>query len=70
MRPHRHPRPSRGSPRVLFGWNISDWTGHYAEARLSRYDPTIQAVFTSPSAFTWAEIGQRHPEKASPLGVR
>jgi len=53
------------SPRVLFGWNISDWGGHYTQARLSRYDPTIQAVFTSPSAFTWAEIEARHPEKTA-----
>jgi DNA-binding CsgD family transcriptional regulator len=53
------------APRVLFGWNISNWAGHYTEARLSRYDPTIQAVFTSPSAFTWAEIEARHPEKAA-----
>ena len=53
------------APRALFGWNISDWAGHYTEARLSRYDPTIQAVFTSLSAFSWAEVEARHPEKAS-----
>jgi LuxR family transcriptional regulator, activator of conjugal transfer of Ti plasmids len=53
------------APRVLFGWNMSDWVGHYTEARLSRYDPTIQAVFTSPSAFSWAEIEERHPDKSS-----
>ena len=53
------------SPRVLFGWNITDWAGHYTQTRLSRYDPTIQAVFTSPSAFSWAEIEARHPQKAA-----
>lgn len=51
------------SPKVLFGWNISDWVGHYTQGRLSRYDPTIQAVFTSPTAFTWAEIEQRQQQK-------
>jgi DNA-binding CsgD family transcriptional regulator len=48
--------------RQLFGWNLGGWGRHYAESKLSRYDPAVQAVFTSPSAFTWREIEERAPK--------
>jgi LuxR family quorum-sensing system transcriptional regulator CciR len=51
------------SLRFLFGWNLGAWAEHYAEQRLSRYDPSIQAVFTSPSAFTWSEVEERTKTK-------
>jgi LuxR family transcriptional activator of conjugal transfer of Ti plasmids len=54
--------------RYLFGWNMSGWGAHYAEARLSRYDPAVQSVFTSPQAFTWLDVEQRTSNKAA-LGV-
>ena len=51
--------------RYLFGWNLGGWGSHYAQARLSRYDPAVQAVFTSPQAFSWREIEERTPHKAA-----
>ena len=57
---------SPGQPvalRNLFGWNLGDWAAQYVEDRLSRYDPTIRAVFTSPNAFTWNEIEARTSDK-------
>ena len=48
----------------LFGWNLGAWAAEYAQERLSRYDPTIRAVFTSPTAFTWTEIEERTSDKA------
>ena len=47
----------------IFGWNLGEWPALYAQERLSRYDPTIRAVFTSPSAFTWSEIEERTSDK-------
>jgi len=58
---------SPGQPVALqniFGWNLGEWPAQYAQERLSRYDPTIRAVFTSPSAFTWTEIEERTSDKA------
>jgi len=52
------------SMRYLFGWNLKGWGRHYAQSRLSRYDPAVQAVFTSPSAFTWREVEERAQSKA------
>jgi LuxR family transcriptional activator of conjugal transfer of Ti plasmids len=52
------------SIRYLFGWNVNEWGRHYAQSRLSRYDPAVQAVFTSPSAFTWREVEERTASKA------
>lgn len=53
------------SVRGLFGWNPGAWGEHYLTARLSRYDPSIQAIFTHPSAFTWSEIEQNITSKTS-----
>ena len=54
--------------RYLFGWNIGAWGEHYAEQRLSRYDPAVQSVFTSPTAFSWLDVEQRVTNKSA-LGV-
>jgi DNA-binding CsgD family transcriptional regulator len=57
---------SPGQPVALqnmFGWNLGEWASQYAQERLSRYDPTIRAVFTSHSAFTWSEIEERTSDK-------
>jgi LuxR family quorum-sensing system transcriptional regulator CciR len=51
--------------RYLFGWNLGAWGSHYAQTRLSRYDPAVQAVFTSASAFTWREIEDRTQAKTA-----
>lgn len=61
---------SPGQPVALqnmFGWNLGEWAAQYAQDRLSRYDPTIRAVFTSHSAFTWSEIEERTSDK---LGLK
>jgi DNA-binding CsgD family transcriptional regulator len=47
----------------IFGWNLGEWPAQYAQEGLSRYDPTIRAVFTSPQPFTWAEIEERTSDK-------
>ena len=49
--------------RYLFGWNMDAWGVHYLRERLSRYDPAVQAVFTSPSAFSWWDVEQRTTSK-------
>jgi DNA-binding CsgD family transcriptional regulator len=53
------------SMRPLFNWNVeaSGWSEQYRGARLSRYDPVVQAIFTYPSAFTWREVEQRITNK-------
>jgi DNA-binding CsgD family transcriptional regulator len=51
--------------RHLFGWTKSaSWSEHYIQSRLSRYDPVVQAIFTSSTAFTWRELEQRTTTKA------